>query len=603
MDHGRKKIIVNLSLWTVLYVALGSLVGCAGAAERLKPPVSTAALRIGDIEKVVGDDPLKALYLLSVFKRIYGTDQGETTQSLSLTAKNNLKDRLAGAIRDKQWVMAASYARSLSAIGIQETEMPDEAALALLEAKALLDKGETLGAFLAAVRSDRLRPLGAEDSQLFLKKAVEARQRRTAGYFLRAALRAGVSVDPGTRTFAEGKDSAEAMIKGVATVWVDRGIKIEKGRGFPDIIIGSAFFVDASGLLITNYHVISSEVDPKYNGYSKMYIRMGDSTSPRIPAKVIGWDQAMDLAVIKAEIQPEYVFSVVDGVVPQIGETVLAIGSPAGLEKTVTSGIVSALGRRLLPIGDVIQIDAAVNHGNSGGPVIDSENRLVGVVFAGITQFQGLNFAVPAERLAAALPAMLRGGKVERPWLGLVLSEERDNPAIVYVAPQTPASEQRVVEGTTITRLGGQEVPQGSVNRITALQDLLFYRRPGELVTLDTSDGGHYLLLTAVRPPVPLLEAAKRDTKERMAAPLYGLIISPSFGGPLDPQYLVKKVVRGSVADEAGFSENDSLSIGGFRLDEDNGVAYLDITVKKRRMGYLETSMRLPALLDSPDTL
>jgi S1-C subfamily serine protease len=522
---------------------------------------------------------------------------------LSLTAQTNLKERLAKAIKDKQWDMASSYARSLSAIGITETKMPDEAALALLEAKALLAKGEALGAFLAALRSDRLRPLGAEDSQLFLKKAVEARQRRTAGYFLRSALRAGVSVDQGTRNFAEGKDSAEAMIKGVATVWVDRGIKIEKGRGFPDIIIGSAFFVDASGLLITNYHVISSEVDPKYNGYSKMYIRMGDSTSPRIPAKVIGWDQAMDLAVIKAEIQPEYVFSVVDGVVPKIGETVLAIGSPAALEKTVTSGIVSALGRRLLPIGDVIQIDAAVNHGNSGGPVIDTENRLVGVVFAGITQFQGLNFAVPVERLAAALPAMLRGGKVERPWLGLTLSEERDNPAIVYVAPQTPASEERVVEGTTVTRLGGQEVPQVSVNRITALQDMLFYRRPGELITLDTSDGAHYLLLTAARPPVPLLEAAKRDTKERMAAPLYGLILSPSFGGPLDPQYLVKKVVRGSVADEAGFSENDSLSIGALHLDEANGVASLDVTVKKRRMGYLETSMRLPALLDSPDTL
>ncbi len=603
MDYRGKKVITNVALCAVSFVVLTSLLACAGAAERLKPPVSTAELRIGDIEKLVGDDPLKALYLLSVFKRIYGSDQEETTQNLSRTAQNNLKERLASAIKDKQWDMASSYARSLSAIGIREPEMPDEAALALLEAKALLAKGETLGAFLAAVRSDRLRSLGAEDSQLFLKKAVEARQRRTAGYFLRAALKAGVSVDQETRAFAEGKDSAEAMIKGVATVWVDRGIKIEKGRGYPDIIIGSAFFVDASGLLITNYHVISSEVDPKYNGYSKMYIRMGDSTSPRIPAKVIGWDQAMDLAVIKAEIQPEYVFSVVDGVVPKIGETVLAIGSPAGLEKTVTSGIVSALGRRLLPIGDVIQIDAAVNHGNSGGPVIDTENRLVGVVFAGITQFQGLNFAVPAERLAAALPAMLRGGKVERPWLGLTLSEERDNPAIVYVAPQTPASEERVAEGTSILRLGGQEIPQGSLNRITALQDMLFYRRPGELVTLDTGDGGHFLLLTAVRPPVPLLIAAKRDTKERMAAPLYGLILSPSFGGPLDPQYLVKKVVRGSVADEAGFSENDSLSIGGFHVDEDNGVAYLDITVKKRRMGYLETSMRLPALLDSPDTL
>jgi S1-C subfamily serine protease len=187
----------------------------------------------------------------------------------------------------------------------------------------------------------------------------------------------------------------------------------------------------------------------------------------------------MDLAVLKADVVPGYVFSVLDGVEPTVGSKVYAIGSPGGLEKTVTAGIVSAAGRRFLQIGDVVQIDAAVNHGNSGGPVVDEDGRLSGVVFAGIEQFEGLNFAVPSARLAAALPAMLRGGKAERPWLGLALSEERDEVQIVYVAPGTPASDQLVAENVSLVALGDLEVSVRSGAGITALQDALYSRKPG----------------------------------------------------------------------------------------------------------------------------
>jgi hypothetical protein len=123
------------------------------------------------------------------------------------------------------------------------------------------------------------------------------------------------------------------------------------------------------------------------------------------------------------------------------------------------------------------------------------------------------------------------------------------------------------------------------------------------LVELNTSDGIRRILQTTPRPDVPLAEAAKKDSRERMAAPLFGLILSPSMNQGLSASYLVKKVVRGSIADEAGLSEQDPVSIRGFKLAEKDGYALLDINVKKRRMGYLETYMRLPALLDSPDTL
>jgi C-terminal processing protease CtpA/Prc len=248
-------------------------------------------------------------------------------------------------------------------------------------------------------------------------------------------------------------------------------------------------------------------------------------------------------------------------------------------------------------------MDAAVNHGNSGGPLVDTSGRLVGIVFAGVEQYQGLNFAVPAERLAAALPAMVAGGKAERPWLGLTLSEGSSGAEIIYVAPSTPASDQLIPEGSFIKAINGEEIhaPQGAL--IPALQDALFPFRPGELVALETTDGKRYILRTVPRPGVPLAEAARKDSRERMAAALFGLILTPSMSQTFSPAYLVKKVIRGSIADEAGLSVNDPITIRGFRVLEKDGYALLEINVKKRRMGYLETAMRLPAMLDTPDTL
>jgi S1-C subfamily serine protease len=594
----------------VLWCVSGLLSGCLSAAQaekRLIPLKSSSEYKLDDIAGYVSENPERAIHLIGIYKRIYGEDSGDLPaesglKSMEEAAVNNLIEAQARAIREKRWDDAASLARSLEALEISVENTGMEPDFLLADAKDKLSRGNYLEAFLAALRAHELRPLEFDDALLFLEQAVKAGQRRTAAVFYAAAEGQG-SVPEELAFYARGRDTAADMVKGVATVLVDRGYRIEKGRGFPDRVLGSAFFVDDSGLLITNYHVISSEVDPTYEGYSRMYVRMGDASSPRIPARVIGWDKAMDLALIKTEIKPGYVFSLVDRSIPRVGETIYAIGSPVGLEKTVTSGIVSALGRRLLQIGDVIQIDAAVNHGNSGGPVVDTEGRLVGIVFAGIEQYQGLNFAVPAARLAAALPAMIRGGKAERPWLGLSIAETSRGAEIIYVVPFTPASEYHIAEGTWIRTINGGEIsaPQGAL--IPALQDLFFPNRPGELVALETSDGVRRVIRTEVRPEIPLAKAAMIDSRERMAAPLFGLMLAPTAGNVFSPSYLVRRVVRGSIADEAGISEQDPISIQGFWVEEKEGYALMDIHVKKRRLGYLETSMSLLALLDSPDTL
>ena len=96
-------------------------------------------------------------------------------------------------------------------------------------------------------------------------------------------------------------------INATVTIWVDRGIKFENGAGFADRVIGSGFFIDRRGYIVTNHHVISDIVDPKREGYARLFIKRASDDSTRIPAKVIGWDAMLDMALLKAEIEPPFI--------------------------------------------------------------------------------------------------------------------------------------------------------------------------------------------------------------------------------------------------------------------------------------------------------
>ena len=273
------------------------------------------------------------------------------------------------------------------------------------------------------------------------------------------------------------------MMKGVVTVWVDRGMTIEKGLGRADRMIGSGFFIDANGYLITNHHVIQSEVDPEYEGYSRVYIKLPENPTVRIPAKVIGWDTIFDLALLKTEINPEVYFQLGSSQDLNTGSRIYAIGSPAGLEQTLTSGIVSAQNRRLLSLGSVLQIDAPVNHGSSGGPIIDEAGRVQAIVFAGLERNEGLNFAIPVELLRLILPRLYAGGETVHAWMscyGISIKESPQHEAgteLVYAMPGSSAS--AVPTGALITHLNGQAVPT-----LEALQSELMRLSAGTIVKL-----------------------------------------------------------------------------------------------------------------------
>jgi S1-C subfamily serine protease len=475
------------------------------------------------------------------------------------------------------------------------------------EAEQFFTKGQRTPALLvycsAMAENDAQGAVFSDDRlSLWASRAMEARDRRSLGLISKRLSTRSLPLPAGASELLASRDSMATMRAGVVTIRVDRGIKIQQGLGMPDRVLGTAFFIDKGGYALTNYHVIASEVDPAYKGYSHMSVKPADSPEDRIGAKVVGYDRLLDLAVVKVDMVPEYVFSFSDASSLLMGQKIFAIGSPAGLENTVTSGIVSAMGRKLLQTGDVMQIDAALNPGNSGGPLLDEAGGVVGIVFAGMPQFPGLNFAIPSDWAIKVIPDLFTAGELKRAWLGLSLAERESGPAKagIEVVYRHPAVGAGISEGDRIIDIDGVK-PKG----IPEAQALLLKREIGglALVRIQGSEGERAeLRYLAERPFSPLESAVRLDRKDRLFPALFGMSLTPLPAGLFEPaNYSVAKIWPGSVADEAGLSENDPISLKRFYVDSEQRAAFIQIYVKKRKAGFLESIILVPASLDTPD--
>jgi len=183
---------------------------------------------------------------------------------------------------------------------------------------------------------------------------------------------------------------------------------------------GSGFIVSPDGYIVTNNHVV--------DGATKVKVSFDDQEE--VDAKIVGTDARTDIALLK--IEPTHPLTVVKFAdrTPRVGEWVLAVGNPFGLGGTVTAGIVSALARNIGGPYDYMQIDAAVNHGNSGGPAFNLEGDVVGVntaIFSPTGGNVGIAFAVPADTVKRVVQQLEKGGKVSRGWLGVKIQNiDRD---------------------------------------------------------------------------------------------------------------------------------------------------------------------------------
>ena len=253
---------------------------------------------------------------------------------------------------------------------------------------------------------------------------------------------------------------------------------------------GTGFLVD-EGVMVTNAHVVGDA--------ERVRVRFGDGARPLV-ARVLGSDPSSDLAALEVDADA------LRGVRPlglaasrdvQVGDDVVAIGNPLGLDRTATAGIVSGLGREItapngFQIDEVIQTDAPINPGNSGGPLLDARGRVIGVnaqiATAGARGNIGIGFAVPANTLRDVLPQLQAGQRVRRPFLGVTTAPAAGGAgaAVVSVTQGGPADRAGLEAGDdVIVGVDGRPV-RGPDDVLAAVAD----RRPGETVQVIVESGG-----------------------------------------------------------------------------------------------------------------
>ncbi|MFE3444588.1 trypsin-like peptidase domain-containing protein [Nocardia sp. NPDC059180] len=247
---------------------------------------------------------------------------------------------------------------------------------------------------------------------------------------------------------------------------------------------GSGVVIDGDGYIATNNHVISMAAQDN-SGRAKIQVMFSDGT--RVPANIVGRDTKTDLAVLKVDVKNLTVAQLGKSEDVQVGDAVLAIGSPLGLSKTVTSGIVSALHRPVKLEGegsdtkaviDAVQTDASINPGNSGGALVDMEGRVVGINTAIRSETGGsvgLGFAIPVNVVTDVAQTLIRDGVKHHPVIGLsartksVANEAMSGAEVADVAPGGPGADAGIVEGDVIVKVGDREVT-GPEELVVAVQ-------------------------------------------------------------------------------------------------------------------------------------
>jgi S1-C subfamily serine protease len=386
------------------------------------------------------------------------------------------------------------------------------------------------------------------------------------------------------------EDPVKEMVQSSVEIVVDKGIKTEGGMGVPDQALGTGIVIDPEGYILTNYHIIESDVDPAYEGYSRVYVIPAEAVNEKFVAKVVGYDPVYDLALLKIEKEMETHVRIGDSNTLRQGERVIAIGNPIGLVNTVTSGVVSSLDRPFLQIGDIIQIDAALNPGNSGGALINNDGYLIGVTFAGLQNFENLNFAIPSDHVLSILNRLYQGKEAKRSWIGCAIGEDGDDLVIEYIVPESPADISGLLKGDIIRKVNGE--PVHDLFEIQRRISYLSHPIIGAITVERNEKEIRKKIYLDERPVFPSLYIYSRDAHENIITPIFGMVIT-RLEGARKKSYVVVKTLYGSVANTVGISEGDVIRLRNIKYDEVNKLFYLIIDLKSKRFGYLNKSMVL----------
>ncbi|MCI0488389.1 MAG: trypsin-like peptidase domain-containing protein [Blastocatellia bacterium] len=280
--------------------------------------------------------------------------------------------------------------------------------------------------------------------------------------------------------------------------------------------LGSGFIIDKKGLIVTNFHLISAgpqrspllrpaDTDQKTKLVDRVLVTLHDGR--QFPASVKGFDEATDIALLQIvpTDSPLPVAELGDSDRIRVGEWVIAVGNPLGLDHTVTLGIVSAKGRAGFggQFDDYLQTDAAINPGNSGGPLVNTEGKIVGINTLVLGGTQGLSFSIPINTLKSILPQLIETGRVARGFLGV---ETRDLDPDIRGANKLPPDQQGVIvvrseRGTPAASAGIRKddvilsVDGVAVTSYVQLNRIIADKSPGTKVSLKIlRDGREYTL-------------------------------------------------------------------------------------------------------------
>jgi len=331
--------------------------------------------------------------------------------------------------------------------------------------------------------------------------------------------------------------------------------------GFQQKSLGSGFIIDRDGYIVTNNHVVENADE----------IKVKLANGKEFDAKVVGRDPKTDLALIKikgsSDLQP---LKMGDSDELKVGSWVMAVGSPFGLEQTVTAGIVSAKGRTIGagPYDNFIQTDASINPGNSGGPLINTRGEVVGINTAIVASGQGIGFAIPANMAKEITPQLKDKGKVTRGWLGVSIQEvtpelaqsfglkEKGGALVSQVVKGSPADKAGIEQGDVIVEFDGKHIKETK-----DLPQAVATTPVGKNVSIKVSRNGKTLTkdVKVAEMEEKTTEVAKASSGKKLGIAVQG--ITPQVAQELNLKdangVVVAQVEPGSAAASAGIRQGD----------------------------------------------
>jgi serine protease Do len=329
--------------------------------------------------------------------------------------------------------------------------------------------------------------------------------------------------------------------------------------------LGSGVIVDEDGWIVTNFHVVRRA--------TKIHVVLTDGSHH--DAQYVSGDEANDLALLKiTPKQPLPFVEIAGSSEPMLGETVIAVGNPFGLEHTVTRGVISAKSRRYsvgdTTFDDILQTDAAINPGNSGGPLINTRGELVGINMAILAEAQNIGFAIPARRVADLLATWFSPEKRARLWLGLRFARNNGNIVVADVQPDSPAAKAGLAPGDTVVSVDGEKFVE-----LLRLQRYLIHRKAGDVLKIGVQREGKPASFSVRLLALPKLSVSDLMwNKFGMQVQELTPELADAMGFSQTQGLLVTEVQKGGPAAEAGFRRGLVIThIGGEQIESVDRLA------------------------------